>query len=194
MRKSLSIQKLATVLGCVLIVISLILLALWQFSVSAADKKSSDYVETIRGLVGETVSAVPEKKSNNDMPMLSLDGTDFIALIEFPKNGSVLPIRADWDTKLMHPSRYTGSVYDGSLKIGATTQSGQFDFYREISAGDVIYFTDMTGNRYTYEVSDISYRKHADNETLNEGESELTLFIKNIYAFEYIIIYCENPS
>ena len=45
---------------------------------------------------------------------------------------------------------------------------------------------------YSYVVTDIRYENHADQVALHREESALTLFIKNIYAFEYLIIYC-NP-
>ena len=38
---------------------------------------------------------------------------------------------------------------------------------------------------------DLRYKKHADQASLNEQESALTLFIKNMYDFEYLIVSCE---
>ena len=78
--------------------------------------------------------------------------------------------------------------------IGASSQKGQYDFYREISVGDELFFTDMTGNRYAYTVKSIIYRTHADRAALNSEESALTLFIKNAYAFEYILVFCDIPA
>lgn len=191
MIKRPGIQKISFVTGCVLIVCSLILLTSWHVSISVAAKKSSYYVETLRTLIPEPEPAVPEEKGNNAMPVLSVDGVDFVGLMELPEYDTVLPVCGAWNGRLLYPSCYAGSIYDGSMKIGATTQKGQFDFYREISVGNSIYFTDMTGNRYSYKIADILYRKHADNGTLDYNGSDLTLFIKNLYAFEYVIIHCK---
>ena len=87
--------------------------------------------------------------------------------------------------------RYNGSIYDSTLQIGATSQKGQYDFYREISVGDTVIFTDVEGNRYTYTVTNLQYESHADQNTLNREKSALTLFIKNVYDFEYLIISCD---
>ena len=57
--------------------------------------------------------------------------------------------------------------------------------------GDSVFFTDMEGNRFEYAVTDIRYENTADQTTLNRKDSALTLFIKNVYAFEYIIISCD---
>jgi hypothetical protein len=48
----------------------------------------------------------------------------------------------------------------------------------------------MEGNRFSYAVADIRYEKHADQVALQQVDDALSLFIKNIYGFEYIIIYC----
>ena len=76
------------------------------------------------------------------------------------------------------------------MQIGCTSQKGQYDFYRDISVGDSVFFTDMEGNRFSYTVSDIRYEKNAEQSTLQKNDADLTLFIKNVYAFEYIVIYC----
>jgi hypothetical protein len=60
--------------------------------------------------------------------------------------------------------------------------------------GDSLYFTDMTGNRYSYVVEDIRYTDHAGAEIPDSREADLVLFIHNVYAFEYIRIYCNVPG
>ena len=77
------------------------------------------------------------------------------------------------------------------MQIGGTSQKGQYAFYREISVGDAVFFTDMTGNRYAYTVKDIRHRDHADQTALQCVDAALTLFIKNVYGFEYVIVFCD---
>lgn len=45
----------------------------------------------------------------------------------------------------------------------------------------------VEGNRYT--ITGLRYAKHADQTALQWEESMLTLFVKNIYSFEYLIIF-----
>ena len=193
-RKAFGLQKICITAGCLLLAAAMLMLAVWQISLHMAAAKSERDVQTILQLIPEPQAAVPEPRSNNTMAALPVDGTDYIGLLSFPRYDSVLPVRADWNKRLPSPCRYDGSVYDGSLIIGGSNQKGQYTFWPEISAGDVLYFTDMTGNRYTYEVTDIRYREHADDRTLRSTEADLTLFIKNIYASEYIIVYCSTPA
>ena len=104
--------------------------------------------------------------------------------------GSALPVCNTWGLPSRYPCRFSGSIYDGTMQIGATSQAGQYDFFREITVGDSLYFTDMEGNRYAYEVTDLHYEKHADQAALQRNEAALTLFIKNVYALEYLVVFC----
>lgn len=185
-----NIWKLCVVAGIVLLSVAGIAMVVWQGCLNLWEKQSVSYVESIMDLLPEIQNAVPEERRDNAMPVLSLDGRDFVGIIEMPSHQSVLPVDAEYGNISRFPCCFSGNIYEGTLQIGATTQKGQYDFYREISVGDKVYFTDMEGNRYAFAVSDICYEKHADLDTLERKNSNLTLFIKNIYGFEYIIIFC----
>jgi hypothetical protein len=49
----------------------------------------------------------------------------------------------------------------------------------------------VEGNRYTFTITSLSYEKHIDQATLQQKKASLTLFIKNIYAFEYLVVFCD---
>ena len=185
------LQKICLAVGIGLLVVAAVALIAWQWGIHSAAKKAEHYVQTIRTLTPQPQSAVPEERLNNTMPMLSVDGTDFVGIVEMPKYGSALPVGGNWGKVSKYPCRFDGSAYDRTLQIGATTQKGQYDFYREISVGDAVYFTDMEGNRFSYQVADIRYEKHADQAALQQQDSALTLFIKNVYATEYIVVFCD---
>lgn len=177
-------------LGCILMVGAVALLIWWQVSAGIYADRIGDYLEKITSLIPPPQSAVPEERTDSRMPTLEIGGNDFIGILEFEEAGYSFPVGGDWGKSDQYPCRYYGSVYDGSLVVGATNQKGQITFAKELSVGNTIYFTDMTGNRYRYLITDIVYRDHADNEVLISDTVDLSLFIKNIYGFEYIIIKC----
>ena len=188
------IQKYCVLFGAILLAWAIILLFVWQWNIHASEKRAKEYVDLLTELIPEPQNAVPEERRNNTMSTLSVKGTDFVGIIELPGYGSALPVCANWGKTSKFPCRFDGSIYDGTLKIGATSQKGQYDFFRELSLSDTVLFTDMEGNLFTFVITSLKYEKHADQDTLQKEESALTLFIKNEYAFDYLIIYCDVLS
>ena len=185
------LRKICALAGACLLAAAIGIFVFWQWHIYAAAEKAEYYVDTLRALIPESQSATPEERRDHTMSTLSIDGTDFVGLLEVPRYGSALPVCAHWGMPSRYPCRFSGSIYDRTMQIGGTSQKGQYDFYREISAGDTVFFTDMEGKRYAYTVSDVRYEKSADQAALRRKESALTLFIQNVYAREYIVIFCD---
>lgn len=190
-KNGFSIRKISILAGVCLLVGAVVLLALWRWNISSSEKRAQYYVDTLRALIPEPQNAVPEERRDNTMSVLSVDEVDFVGLIELPRYASALPVCADWGKTSKYPCRFSGSIYDGTMQIGATTQKGQYDFYRELSVGDTLIYTDVEGNRYTYVITSLRYEKHVDQAALQQKKTPLTLFIKNVYSFEYLIVFCD---
>ena len=190
-KNGLSIRKICILAGIFLLIGAVVILALWRWNISSSEKQAQYYVSTLRTLMPEPQNAVPEERRDNTMSVLSVDGIDFVGLVELPRYESALPVGADWGKTSQYPCRFHGSIYDGTMQIGATTQKGQYDFYRELSVGDTVFFTDAEGNRYTFVITSLRYENHADQAALEKKEAPLTIFIKNIYSFEYLIVFCD---
>lgn len=191
MKSGLTIQKICILLGACLLVGAVAMLVLWRWNIHDSVERAQDYANTLQAIIPQPQNAVPEGRRDNTMSVLSVDGVDFVGLIELPRYGSVLPVCADWGKTSKYPCRFSGSIYNGTMQIGATTQKGQYDFYRELSVGDTVQYTDVEGNRYTFIITSLRYAKHADQAALQQKEAALTLFIKNIYSFEYLIVFCD---
>lgn len=187
------IKKICLWVGIGLLIAAAVALLFQQWNIRSWEKKTANYCSAITTRIPTPQSAVPEARSNNAMPTLSIDGTDFVGILEMPHYGSSLPVGAAWGKVSHFPCLFDGSVYDRTLQIGATSQAGQFDFYREICVGDSLFFTDMEGNRYEYTVTFLRYVNHADQAALDQVDAGLTLFIKNIYGFDYLIVSCDIP-
>lgn len=185
-------NQLFVLVGICLLVVAALVLIFWQWGIHKAQQNATQYVQTIRTLIPKPQGAALEERRDNTMSVLSIKGKNFVGILEMPQFGSALPVCADWGEVSQYPCRLSGSVYDRTMQIGITSQKGQYDFYREVSVGDAVFFTDMEGNRFSYKVTDIRYEKHADQASLQGEDAALTVFIKNIYSFEYIILFCNT--
>ena len=193
-RKSSDLRKIITVTGVCLLLAATVSLFFWQRGIRKAQYRAEYYALTLRDAIPEPRGSVPETRLDNTMPTLSVDGIDFVGLLEMPRYGALLPVRGDWGRPSKYPRHFSGSVYDRTLQIGCSSQQGQFDFFKEISIGDEVCFTDMAGNRYAYAVTDLRYVKNADRDALQSRSASLTLFIKNEYAFEYLLVFCDTSN
>ena len=191
MKNGFTIQKICILVGACLLIGAIVILALWRWNINNSEKRTQYYVDTLRALIPEPQNAALEERRDNTMSVLSVDGTDFVGIVELPHYASALPVCADWGKTSKYPCRFSGSIYDGTMQIGATTQKGQYDFYREFSVGDTVIYTDVEGNKYTFTITSLRYEKHADQAALQQKDAALTLFFKNIYSFEYLIVFCD---
>ena len=189
-----SIRKIAVIIGAVLVVLGLLLFVGFEINIETAIKQNAKDLISIKTLLPKEQGAVLEEKSDNNMPILSVNETDFIGILRMPKYQLELPVCAHFGAIYNHPCLFDGSIYDRTIQIGGSSQKGQFDFYREISIGDNLTFTDALGNSYTYAVTNLYYEKNASPTTITKKNADLTLFIKNIYAFEYLIVCCDVLS
>lgn len=184
-------KRIIGAIGIVLVLCLLLIAAMLIFRQWKMPDSSEAYVQRILNCIPESQGAVLEERKDNTMPVFSLDGVDFVGILEMPRYDSALPVCATWGSRYAYPCRLDGSIYGRTLQIGGTSRKGQYDFFREISVGDAVYFTDMEGNRYSFTVSDLRYEKRADPSALQRNDVPLTLFIKNLYAFEYLIVFCD---
>lgn len=181
-------------IGSFLIMVALAVLVYWQHGISESEAMVRKYAGMLQELMPERRFCVPEPRDNNDMPALCVEGHDFVALLEIPVCDRMLPVEASQSADHAFPKRYDGSIYDGSLVIGATDQRGQMDFVKQIAVGDITYLTDMTGARFSLVISDIRYVKTIRDAILCAEARELMVFIKNEYSLSYTLLLCSSFS
>ena len=63
--------------------------------------------------------------------------------------------------------------------------------YAKLPNRDTVIFTDMESNRYQLVITGMFYAQHADQSALQRQDAPLTLFIKNVYALEYLVVFCD---
>lgn len=185
------IRTACIIAGCALILGALGLLIWQRQRISAGQKRADEAAAAIMAAIPSPYPAALEPRSINAMSALSINGHDYIGLIEMGAHGGALCVAAQGQKTEHCPYAYSGSIYNGTMIIIAASRKGQFDFYKNISVGDALFFTDMTGGRYSYAVSNIIYRESIDSALDAADAEELCIIIQNINSLnEYIIIQC----
>ena len=185
-------SKLLIALGLLLILGSLGALLGFRLQAVSARKTAAATVSRLRELLPTGSPGILEQYSNMEMPVLQVGGQDIAAIIEIPAFGLSLPVRNSWEGGRVRrmPARFCGTAYDGTLVIGGSDQPGQFDFFEQLQPGAAVTLTDMTGKIFSYTVSRIDRSSSASAEKLTAGDWELTLFVRDAYSLDYILLRC----
>lgn len=180
------------VLGVSLIFVSFALVVVFQIRVHIGSFKSQEVAVKMNELLSERNAGMPGIYSNPNMPVLEIDGVDYVAMLEIASLNVTLPVADEWnsDQLFASPARFHGSSYDHTLVIGGGDYSHQFSFCDKIDNGTVIIVTDMTGTQFLYTVSRVDRSKNAESNWLISADYDLTLFCRDAYSMEYVAVRC----
>ena len=186
------IGKICMVLGALLILASAALLAYNQWDASRADKAAQQALDGLEQTLNETVEEKakddsvilqPELDPEQEMTETELDGWSYIGFLSIPSIGLDLPVMSEWSYAGLKiaPGRYSGSTYADNMVVCAHNYAKHFSPIKWLAEGTPVYFTDMDGMRWSYEVSYVENLQPTQIEKMTEktGESDqwdLTLF------------------
>lgn len=189
MKRKLTFLQL---LGVVLILGGALLFLFSQVRDKLAQQAVLNVTGQITSLLPEPAPGIPGTYTDTSMPLLEIDGTDYIALLDIPAFGRTLPVSAHWEEKNLAqcPSRFWGSSYQEILVIGGNDQRGQFDFCDRINPGAAVTVTAMNGEVFRYTVQRIDRAKHAQSQWLMQEGYDLTVFARGEFSLEYLAVRC----
>lgn len=133
---------------------------------------------------------------NMDMPTQSVDGYDYIGIIEIPASDIALPVITEWNYPALKiaPCRFEGSVYTDDIIIAAHAYKAHFKRIRDLSGGEKVTFTDAAGNEFVYEVVSIETVGGTDVEGLTSGEWDMTLFTCTVDGASRVVVRCDRTD
>ena len=192
------------ILGTVLVLAALSLF----FRNRQEDERAGESVEHLLHLVKEYIegsaevkeaAAVRPARPDSDpsvMTEIELDGNYYIGYLSIPALGLELPVMAQWDYERLRiaPCRYTGSVKTDDLVIAAHNYSRHFGGISQFSGGEDVYFTDLDGMRYCYQVVKVETLEPTAVEEMSAGKYDLTLFTCTYGGASRVTVRCERSG
>lgn len=128
------------------------------------------------------------------MTEVVIDGYAYIGYLSIPSLGLELPVMSEWDyTRLkIAPCRYAGSVKTDNLVIAAHNYRRHFGPIKKLAIGDEVYFTDVDGIVFCYEVVEMVTLSPTAVEEMSAGDYDLTLFTCTYGGQSRVTVRCDR--
>lgn len=190
MRTANRIKNILLTAGIFIITVSIAVWFFYEILPEYRYESTEYYTESLLNAMPECTDGIVEDCPDAGMTLYEVDDLDFAGILEMPDYNLMLPVYGRWEVSKLaaFPCLFSGSPDSRDLIIGSTSKSDLFPYVKRISVDDRIVFTNMTGVRFTYYVTDIRHSKSADKNALTRNKSDIVVFIKNRTAFEYVII------
>ena len=112
-------------------------------------------------VVGELVVSDYLLDPEMDMPVKTVDGQKYVGVLKIPALSLTLPVLNDWSYGKFKiaPCKYYGSVYQDNMVIAAHNYRRHFGKLKTLKPGNSVSFTDIDGNEFEYEVTEVQILK-----------------------------------
>lgn len=195
--------------GRILIVSGLLLIAAALFLAAydlIEDQRAGRTADTTVGTLEDRIDALPLDPlgdaptipdyvldPSREMPVETIDGVDYIGVLSIPALALELPIVSEWSYPALRlaPCRYEGSAYTGDLVIAGHNYRTHFGKLKRLHTGDMVYVTDVDGNRFAYAVAGLETLAPAPVEAVSEGGWALTLFTCTLGGQSRLTVRCD---
>lgn len=152
-----------------------------------ASKPTESEIETT-----ETQETLPA-----EMPVVMIDGYEYIGYISIPDLDLELPVMAEWDYSRLKiaPCRHFGSSRTDDLVIAAHNYKTHFGSLSNLKSGAEVIFTDMDGieNRYVLMKDPETLAPDAVDAVQNSGY-DLVLYTCTPGGATRVVVFCDRVT
>ena len=193
--------KLLMTIGLLLIAAAFLLMVYNIWESKKAENMSEEILNQIKDGQDENVSSddadekpLYEIYPDMEMPVLTIDGVDYIGILTVPSLGLELPVAGNWSYPNLRrsPCRYKGSAYSNDMIIAGHNYSRHFGGLKYLAIGEEISFRDVDGHIFQYQVDDIETIPGTAVEDMDAGEWDMTLFTCTYGGKSRVTIRCRK--
>lgn len=151
-------------------------------------------LQTTAPAVTAAPAAQPDAVENTAMPAETINGYDYIGVLEIPALDLTLPIMAEWDYDRLKiaPCRQFGSVETNDLVIAGHNYKTHFGYLDQLQVGDAVNFTDVNGNVTTYHVALTSILQPDAVDAVQNSGYPLVLYSCTYSGKTRLTVFCEK--
>ena len=194
-------------LGLLLIVASLALVSYNLYDALRAEQSAWRIINSLEASEEDSRISAPAEASEKaalpqepvldsqmEMPVKTIDGIEIVGVLRIPALELELPIISQWSYPDLQtaPCRYSGSAYLNNLILCGHNYSSHFGNLKELREGDIITFTDMDGNLFTYEMAERETLMPTSVEEMTGGDWDLTLFTCTVGGKSRVTVRCDR--
>lgn len=148
-------------LGIVCILISISFAVYNGYEAERAEKTSQALLQDVQTNMclqeithDETMAHTVQESVPRQMQTVTVGAYDSIGVLAIPVLKLELPVLTDWNYEKLKsaPCHYYGSCYEADFVIAAHNYPSHFSRLSQLQAGDLVIFTDVTGENHYYEV------------------------------------------
>ena len=169
-------------LGVVCILSSACLVVYNQMEDKSAEEMAQSLLKDVQNIIDDPQLELPlpddTQKAPSEMATVKVEGYDCIGILSIPVLDLELPVLTDWSyAKLKKaPCHYYGSYYEKDFVIAAHNYKSHFGRLSELQTGDIVFFTDMNGETYYYEVALLETLPKEATKEMITGGFDLSLY------------------
>ena len=168
-------------------------LTLWNFNTDQAAAEES------RSLLTELAEAIPEVEAQpvfpmeNGMPVVEVEGQNYMGAINFPDLDRELPVLASYELEKLKtaPAVYHGTPQTGDLVICAHNYRSHFGPLQRLPIGAQVLLKAVDGNLYEYQVAATEVVSPFAVADVTSGEWDLTLFTFTLSGRTRYVVRCD---
>ena len=168
-------------------------LTLWNFNTDQAAAEES------RSLLTELAEAIPEVEAQpvfpmeNGMPVVEVEGQNYMGAINFPDLDRELPVLASYELEKLKtaPAVYHGTPQTGDLVICAHNYRSHFGPLQRLPIGAQVLLKAVDGNLYEYQVAAAEVVSPFAVADVTSGEWDLTLFTCTLGGRTRYVVRCD---
>ena len=191
-------------LGAVLILSALLLLLYNRHEAALAGKEAEILLSDVEAAIGgQTSSGGPTDPTEEteteptlppELPVVHLNGYDYVGYVEIPALELKLPVMATWDYDLLQvaPCRQFGSSRTDDLVIAAHNYVTHFGYLKKLIPGDTVIFTDMDGIVNTYAVEKTKTLDPTSVDAVKNSGCDLVLYTCTIGGKTRVCVFCNR--